>query len=402
MTDPIASTKHGGILIPLDPFRVSHLAAVAAELLVSKARNINDAQLVLTRHPQTQLVLGRIEGAVIDGDPPKFWRENADIVVAMSQVLPRQCFMYYMQSQPVLERREGFVVAQRGQVLAADESSVDRQPPGGEHWPVEKLCEQLRLSVDDLAGGFAGGPSISISLIDPNVDDQAMLMALAEPPPGAAMPSDGASQEAPISSAPAPSPMSPGATGPGPGGPGPGPGPGGPAVPPGKPKPSVADDLKRRQLERDADDMAQQQRADQVKSDLPIAIDDLGIVACPKAELSEPDILAPFIVSAIEGDLPPGLPRDQTQALQGKRSDVALRVDFFSEVFLESSPLSRAVFEERAETRQLSGRDFKVLEVLAPRLGYGAFISTGKAPHVFVSRKLDQPLPEALLVSLFD
>ena len=38
--------------------------------------------------------------------------------------------------------------------------------------------------------------------------------------------------------------------------------------------------------------------------------------------------------------------------------------------------------------------------MLAPRLGYGTLISTGKAPHVFVSRKLDLPLPEALVTEL--
>src|SRR5690606_35528113 len=126
-------TKHGGVLIPLDPFRVSHLAAVPAELLVSKARNITDAKLVLTRHPQAQLVLGRIEGSIVGDDPVSFWRENADVVVAMSQVLPRQCFMHYVQSAPPQERREAFLIAQRGQVLAADEGSVDRQAPGAEH-----------------------------------------------------------------------------------------------------------------------------------------------------------------------------------------------------------------------------------------------------------------------------
>ncbi|MCH9680727.1 MAG: hypothetical protein K0V04_04765 [Deltaproteobacteria bacterium] len=397
MIDPIASTstKHGGILIPLDPFRVSHLAAVAAELLVSKARNINDAQLVLTRHPQTQLLLGRIEGSVLDGDPPTFWRENADIVVAMSQVLPRQCFMYYVNGAPPAERREGFVVAQRGQVLAADESSADRQPPGGAHWPVEKLCEQLRLSIDDLASGFAGGPSVSISLIDPNVDDQAMLMTLAGQPPvgadGAPAPGPDQAMAADPLAAPSPAPAGAAAAAPG--------ADGAPAAPS---KPTVAEDLKRRQQERDADDAVYRQRADQVKSDVPVAIDALGIVACPRAELSEPDILGPFIVSKIDGDLPAGLPRDQAEALQGKRSDVALRVDFLSEVFLESAPLSRPALQERATPMTLGGREFMSLEVLAPRLGYGTLITTGKAPHVFVSRKPELPLPEALLLTLLD
>lgn len=384
MTDLNAPTKHGGILIPLDPFRVSHLAAVAAELLISKARNINDAKLVLTRHPQAQLVLGHIVGSIVD-DPTTFWRENADVVVAMSQVLPRQVFMYYVQSAPPTERREAFLIAQRGQVLAADESSADRQAPGEQNWPVQKLCEQLRLSMDDLAGGFAGGPSVEIPLIDPSVDDQAMLMELAGAPP-----------EGEPGDAEAPPP------GAGPAGPaGPGAAPGHPASSdPGQGKFSVADDLKRRQKERDEEEAEKQRRAQEVGSDLPYAIDDLGIVSCPQAELSEPDILEPFIVTALEGDLPAGLPRDQAEALQGKRCDIALRVDFLSEVFVESVPLARPVFSERAEDRSIGGRELKVLEVLAPRLGYGSLVSTGKAPHVFVSRKPDQPLPEGLILKL--
>jgi len=382
MTDLNAPTKHGGLLIPLDPFRVSHLAAVAAELLVSKARNITDAKLVLTRHPQTQLLLGRIEGSVLDGDPVEFWRDNADIAVAMSQVLPRQCFMYYVQSAPPSERREAFLVAQRGQVVAADEGSVERQTPGAENWPVDKLCEQLRLNVDDLARGFAGGPSVEIPLLEPNVDDQALLMKLAGQPPGAEEAGDPA---ATASSTEAPNPEGTAQT---------------PAAPAGPPKLSVAEDLKRRQQERAAEEAELQRRAHEVESDVRFTVDELGIVSCPAAELSEPDILEPFLVSSLAGDLPPGLPRDRADSLQGKRCDVALRVDFLSEVFLESVPLSRPVFAERAEDRTLGGRTLKVLEVLAPRLGYGSLISTGKAPHVFVSRKPDQLLPEALILEL--
>jgi hypothetical protein len=377
------STKHGGILIPLDPFRVSHLAAVAAELLVSKARNINDAKLVLTRHPQIQLVLGRIEGSIVGDDPTAFWRENADIVVAMSQVLPRQVFMYYMQSAPPQARREAFLIAQRGQVLAADEGTADRQTPGTEHWPVAKLCEQLRLSVDDLARGFAGGPSVEIPLIDPSVDDQAMLMALAGQPPG-----EGAADGA--ASAPAPAGGNAKAAAGRPA----------PVATPAKPKLTVTDDLKRRETEKAADDAEQQRRAAEVKANVPYVIDELGIVTSPRAELSEPDMLAPFIVSKLVGDLPPGLPRDMAEALQGKRCDVALRVDFLSEVFVETAPLARPMLEERAEVRTIGGRELKVLEVLAPRLGYGSLVTTGKAPHVFVSRKPELPLPEALVLEL--
>jgi hypothetical protein len=376
-------TRHGGILIPLDPFRVSHLAAVTAELLVSKARNINDAKLVLTRHPQTQLVLGRIVGSIVGDDPATFWRENADIVVAMSQVLPRQCFMYYVQNAPPEARREAFLIAQRGQVLAADEGSADRQTPGAEHWPVAKLCEQLRLSVDDLAGGFAGGPSIEIPLLEPGVDDQAMLMALAGQPPDGAVP-EGAS----AAGAAKPGIAKPGAAKPA------------AAAATAKPKLTVTEDLKRRETERLAEDAEHQRRAAELKADVRYGIDEVGIVACPRAELSEPDLLAPFVLSKIVGDLPPGLPREQADALQGKRCDIALRVDFLSEVFVETAPLTRPMLQERAEVRTIGGRELMVLEVLAPRLGYGSLVSTGKAPHVFVSRKPDLKLPEALVLEL--
>lgn len=388
MIDLSSPTKHAGVLIPLDPFRVSHLAATAAELLVSKARNITDAKLVLTRHPQAQLVIGRIEGSIVEGDPPTFWRQNADIALAMSQVLPRQIFMYYVQSAPPEERREGFVVAQRGQVLAADESSAETQTPGEEVWAVEQLCQQLRLDPAELASGFEGGPSIEISLLEPNVDDQAMLMTLAGQPPGG--PEEGAPSEgAPTQAAP----------GPGAGGPAQGPGQAAPATP-AKPKLSVAEDIKRREKERADEAEEQRRRADEVKSDMPFLVDPLGIVVCPKAELSEPDILEPFIVGKISGDLPAGLPGKLAEDLQGKRCDVALRVDFYSEVFLDSTPLSRPAMEERAETRTIGGKELRVLEVLAPRLGYGTFLTTGKSPHVFVSRKPDQALPEGLIVDL--
>jgi len=392
MIDLNAPTKHGGILIPLDPFRISHLAGVAAELLVSKARNITDAKLVLTRHPQTQLVLGRIVGSVVGDDPVEFWRENADIAVALSQVLPRQCFMYYVLSAPPTERREAFLIAQRGQVLAADEASPDRPPSGEENWPVAKLCEQLRLDMGDLASGFAGGPSVEVSLLEPTVDDQALLMTLAGQPPGA----EGDEMTGSDSAEAAGGPGGLAAGGPAAGGPAAG----GPAKPATAQKPSVADDLKRREKERAAEEAEMQRRAQEVESDVRYAIDALGIISCPQAELSEPDILAPFVVSSLTGDLPPGLPRDQANALQGKRCDIALRVDFLSEVFVESVPLSRPMFDQRAEERTMGGQSVKVLEVLAPRLGYGSFISRGKAPHVFVSRKPDQPLPEELVVEL--
>jgi hypothetical protein len=40
-----------------------------------------------------------------------------------------------------------------------------------------------------------------------------------------------------------------------------------------------------------------------------------------------------------------------------------------------------------------------VIEVLGPRLGYGTLVSSGER-HIFVSRKLDLPLPEKLILDL--
>lgn len=376
-----SATNHGGMLIPLDMFRISHLAGITAELLVSKARNIVDAKLSLTRHPASQLILVRIEGSVIGDDPVSFWRENADIAVACSQVLPRQCFLYYAKTAPATERREGFVVAQRGQVLAADDASVDQQPPGGGHWPVTKLCEQLHISLAELAGGFEGGPRVEVQLVEPTIDDQAALMLLA----GQTAAEPGAEAGPAPSEAGGAPPAKPGA----------------PPAPAAK-RESVEDDLKRRDRERAADEANQRRRSEQLSADLRHEVDDLGIVAAPDAELSEADVLQPYIRSAISGDLPAGLPRNQTDALQGKRCDLAIKVDFLSEVFFENTPLTRPVLEERGDPRAIGGRDLRVLEVLAPRLGYGTLVTTGKSPHVFVSRKPELPLPESLIGALLD
>jgi hypothetical protein len=128
----------------------------------------------------------------------------------------------------------------------------------------------------------------------------------------------------------------------------------------------------------------------------------MGLVAAPQAELSEPEILVAFVVPKVSGDLPDGLPRKLADELQGKRIDVAVKVDFLSEVFVENTPLSRAAFEERATDGTIGGRSVKVMEVLGPRLGYGTFVSTGKAPHVFVSRKIGSALPEQLVAELLE
>jgi hypothetical protein len=70
--------------------------------------------------------------------------------------------------------REGFLVAQRGQAIAADDSNRDDTPgKAGTHWPVTRLCEQMRISIDELAEGFPGGPRIELSLMEPRGNDQA-------------------------------------------------------------------------------------------------------------------------------------------------------------------------------------------------------------------------------------
>lgn len=363
MSSATPSSTYGGLLIPFDPFRLSQLAAAFGDVLIGKARNVLDAKLVVARHPAAPILLARIEGSVLDGDEAKFWRDNADLVGVASQLLPRQVFMFYVEPGPAETRCEGFLVAQRGQVLAADEATKDRLPPNATEadWPVSRLCEQLRISMDELAEGFPGGPVVEVKLVEPTADDQALLMTLAGQAP------EGGEEDAAEAT---PS------------------------------KAEAEDDAKRRAALEAEDAAEQQRRAAQVKSDLPYMLDDLGLVVSPKAELSEPDILAPFLVAEVSGDLPEGLPSELTNRLQGKRIDIAVKVDFLSEVFVESQPLARAVFDERRRTITLGGRELSALEVLGPRLGYGTLVSTGKAPHVYVSRKLDLPMPEDLLLSL--
>lgn len=389
-----SKSSHGGIVAPLDMFRVSALTAMTAEMLIGKARNILDAKMVFTRHPTSQIVLMSIEGSVVGDDAAAFWRENADIAIGLSQGLRTQCFLYYAKTQPATERREGFVVAQRGQALAADDTSADQQPTTGEgNWPVAKLCEQLRISFADLEGGFPGGPRVEVPMAEPTgSDDQAALMTLAgQPAEGAEGEGDGGAL-GDVAADPGQRPTPPATQA------------GSPAPVPGtnKPKITVEQDLKRREKERQAEEEAQRERASAVQSGMRHVVDETGVVVAPDAELSEPDILAPFVVSTISGDLPPGLPAELTKSVQGKRCDFAVKVDFLSEVFIANAPLSKPDFQSQAETRTIGGRELRVLEVLAPRLGYGALLSTGKAPHIFVSRKPSLPLPEALILELLD
>jgi hypothetical protein len=93
-----APTSHGGILFPLDMFRPTTLAAALAEVLISKVRNILDATVELCRHPSVPLVLAQIHGTVVGDDPAEFWRENQDLALVVSQITPRQCFVYFART----------------------------------------------------------------------------------------------------------------------------------------------------------------------------------------------------------------------------------------------------------------------------------------------------------------
>ncbi len=398
------STPHAGLLVPLDMFRITQLASIFGELLVGKARNVLDAELVVTRHPESPLFLMTITGSVVDENPAAFWRENADLVQMASRAFPRQVIMFYGDPGATPDdRREGFIVAAQGQVVAGDDAGADKFPAGtpDSDWPLGKLCEQLRIPLEDLKGRFAGGPQVAVKLLEPAGDDQDLLQVLfakemaaqaaaaegGAPPTGA----DGSA------AAPAPAQAQAGQAQP----PGAAPAPAAPAAPP---KPSAAElaaeDAKRRARESAEETAAAAARAAEIQSGLRVAQDDLGITLAPDAELSEPDQLRPFIVSSLKGDAPEGVPRDLTEQLQGKRIDVAVKVDFLSEVFIESTPLSKPQFLEISAERDMGGKSVRVAEVLGPRLGYGSLISTGSAPHVFVSRKPELPLPESLIVEL--
>ena len=113
------------------------------------------------------VALAQIYGTVVGDDPAEFWRENQDLALVVSQIVPRQCFVYYARTGE--HAREGFLVAQRGQAIAAEDSNRDDVPPGkaGTHWPVTRLCEQMRISIEDLAESFPGGPRIQISPVSP-------------------------------------------------------------------------------------------------------------------------------------------------------------------------------------------------------------------------------------------
>lgn len=393
-----ASTSHGGLLFPLDMFRPTVLAAVLAELLVGKVRNILDATIEIARHPSAPLALARIHGSVVGDDPCEFWRTNPDLALAASQVVPRQCFVYYAREGE--QRREGFLVAQRGQAIAADDSDRDA---AGKHWPVTRLCEQLRISVAELASGFAGGPRVEMSLMEPSGNDQTLLMTLIGQTAAAAAAEEEGYDDEPQPPPPPPSrgggltqgftaPPSSGASAAAP------PSPPRPAAATGKPGAiSAAEDAKRRATEKAAEQQETLARSESIARALKFVEDARGVVVFVPAELADTDVLRHYTVSAVESSLPEGLPRDLLPKLQGRSIDFAVKVEFLSEVFVGNQPLNRPKFDEKATELDLDGTRVKALEVLAPRLGIGTLLRLdGK--NVFVSRKPDAPLPAALLL----
>jgi hypothetical protein len=383
---PVAPISHGGMLIPFDMFRLSQLAGILGEVLIGKARNILDARLVAVRHEVSRVLLLRIEGHVVGDDPGDFWRSNPDLALVTSQAVPHRVLMYWAQPGPAGKRREGFLFAQRGQVIASDEATDDNPRPDGA-WPVTKLCEQMRLTLADLADAFPGSPRVEVSLVDASgYNDEQLLMTLV----GRDMPGAGA---APDEATPPPKNVAPRAQG---GGPGPKPG-----APTPSPRANVEEDSKRRATEAAAEAAELRRRAEEVQSSLVHVLDPLGVIALPTAGLDEPDVLRALIVSEIHGDLPVGLPRDLTDKLQGKRCDIAIAVEFLSEVFVENKPLSKAELETRATAIDLGGRPLKSLEVLAPRLGYGTLVTTGKK-HAWISRKPETTLPAEVLLRILD
>jgi hypothetical protein len=405
-TEPVS---HGGILFPLDMFRPTMLAAALAEVLIGKVRNIVDATVEIARHPSLPLALAQIHGTVVGADPAEFWRENMDLALVVSQIIPRQCFVYYARTGP--ERREGFLVAQRGQAVAADDSNRDDMPPGkaGTHWPVTRLCEQMRISIDELADGFPGGPRIDLSLMEPRGNDQALLMTLVGQPAAAAAEAELADEEGFEDEPPPPPSRGPSLTqgfGGGPPAPSParGPAPAArpaarPAPTPAKPTISAIDDAKRRAADRAAEQAEIQQRSSELARQLQFAEDEHGVVVALPTELSETDLLRPFLIPHVERNAPEGLPADLRGRLEGKSVDFAVKVEFLSEVLLGNQPLTRPQFEQKASTRDLDGLKVQALEVLAPRLGGGMLLrSNGK--NVFVSRRADAPLPAGFLRKL--
>ena len=409
--DPMTSTapvSHGGILFPLDMFRPTMLAAALAEVLIGKVRNIVDATLEISRHPSLPLALAQIHGTVVGDDPAEFWRENMDLALVVSQIVPRQVFVYYARTGD--DPREGFLVAQRGQAIAADDSRREDIPPGkaGTHLPVTRLCEQMRISIDELADGFPGGPRIDLSLMEPRGNDQTLLMTLVGQQAAGAAEAELAEEEGFGDEPPPPPPATsltqgfgaPPAASSAP-----------PAVgraPAGRPAPTAkaplmtaADDVKRRAADRAAEKQEIQQRSNELGRSLKFVEDDRGVIVALAVELSETEVLRPFLVPQIERNAPEGLPADVRGRLEGKAVDFAVKVEFLSEVLIGKNPINKAKFEELATPHDLAGLKVQILEVLAPRLGAGTLLRSG-GKNVFVSRKPDASLPGAFLRELLE
>ena len=140
-------------------------------------------------------------------------------------------------------------------------------------------------------------------------------------------------------------------------------------------------------------------RSAAVRSGLHHVLDERGLVVAPKAELGETEILRKYMISAVENGLPEGVPEELRAELVGKAIDFAVPVEFLSEVFVNNKPLSRPDFEANASARDLDGEAVQVMEVFAPRLGAGTLIRRGRS-NVFISRRLDEPLPASLILEL--
>jgi hypothetical protein len=170
------------------------------------------------------------------------------------------------------------------------------------------------------------------------------------------------------------------------------------APPPGPAAPDPAKELeKERAAAREADRLAQQQKAAAVAGSLEVHQDELGLLVAPRAKLSDSEALRPYIQARVDGDLPPGVPTQLAEGLQGKRIDVAVRLDFASEVLVEGKPLDRQQIAA-ADAIDLDGMQVRVVAVHAPRLAPGTLLALDKK-LLFVSRRADQ-LPKAWLKAL--
>jgi hypothetical protein len=156
---------------------------------------------------------------------------------------------------------------------------------------------------------------------------------------------------------------------------------------------TAEEDAKRRAAEHAAEHAELERQAEAARSGLVFEVDDLGCIAWVPTELSEVEILSPFLVDTVRGEIPAGLPRALESKLHGKRIDFVVGVDFLSEVFVNNAPLARPSFEAAAAPRDVAGLSAQCMEVFAPRLGVGTlYRANGK--NAFLSRgpELDHPV----------